>query len=383
MKTKFALATTFMIALIMIGCTGGDEDSLESKKAKLETYKTEKHDLEGKIIELEKEIRLEEGNPEIQFKPVRTQEIVLTTFKNPVVVQGLVESDENVIVSTEYGGKILSIGMEEGQSVNKGQVILSIDDDILQNQLTELRNELDLAEKTFIRQENLWNRNIGSELDYLQAKNRKDGLVNRIETLKSQISKYRITAPITGIVDEVFVNEGEILPMGSPVARVVNAKKVKITAEVSEKYIGKFKKGDSVKVNFPNLGKTLLSKIKAIGQVIDKDNRTFKMVLELKNGNGWLKPNLLAKITAYDLVVEKAVVVPTRILMKNGQQDYLYISDSSATDTLIRAKRVDVSLGFSGTGKSIVNEGLKAGDIVITEGFININDGDAIKIITE
>ena len=218
-------------------------------------------------------------------------------------------------------------------------------------------------------------------MEYLQAKNRKDGLEKRIETLNSQINKYRITAPITGVVDEVFVNEGEILRMGAPVARVVNAKKVKITAEVSEKYIGKFNKGDDVEVNFPSLDKTIDSHIKAIGQVIDKDNRTFKMVLELKNPNGWLKPNLLAKITAYDLVVDDAIVVPTRILMKNGKQNYLYVTNTM--DTVLQAKKVNVNLSFSGTVVSIVNEGLKEGDIVITEGFININDGDAVKVITE
>lgn len=377
---KGSIVLLLVVLLAACGASNNGGDDLESKKKELEESRKELADLKQKISKLEGEIeQLNGGESEEVLKPVRIETAQKSTYRHPVVIQGVVKSEGNIVVSAEASGTVLSVSVDEGQAVTKGQLIAKLDDEVLQNTLSELRKSYELAEVTFEKQENLWNKNIGSEIEYLQAKNRKESLEQQIETIKSRIGQTELRAPISGTVDELFVNEGELVSPGAPVVRLVDMRNVEITADVSERYLGVFSRGDSVEVYFPAVKDTLKGTIKAVGNVINSSNRTFKMLVRIPSGINWLKPNLLSKITAYDRVFRNSIVIPTRLLHYQEGNEYLYIAMQEGEAWM--AQKQPVELIESYPDFSIVKKGLEPGQQIITQGYSNISEGEKLEIV--
>jgi RND family efflux transporter MFP subunit len=267
--------------------------------------------------------------------------------------------------------------VDVGDHVEKGDVIVGIDDQTIRDQLEELNTAYELAEDTYQKRKNLWDKQIGSQIEYLQAKNRKEALEKQINTLRSNLAKYTIRTPIAGKVDDVMINQGEMVSPGLPVANVVNASKVKVVADVSERYVGKIREGDSVEVYFPAVDLGRVATIHAVGQVINKENRTFKIIVRLSNDQHVLKPNLLAKINIFDYTRKDALVIPTRLV--HFQQDSTYVFTANINDGDTVAQKVNVKLAYSSAEESLVDQGLAKGDLLIVEGHNRVSDGDKIK----
>lgn len=375
---------SLIIALVLVvaaACGGAEDDSLEGKKKQLDEYKSELAELKGKIKTLEQEIEEVEGPKEVKRKPVRVQEVQPTLYKHAVELQGVVESDQNVQVSAEANGRVLKMHVKEGQNVSKGQLLAKIDDEVLRNSLAELQTAYDLAQKVFAKQERLWNQEIGSEIDYLNAKNNKERLERQIATTRSRLSQTEVRSPINGKVDRVFVNEGEMISPGMPVARVVDVQNVEIMADVSERYLSSFQQGDTVDIVFPTLNRETKGIIKAFGNVINPANRTFSMVVDILEKQEWMKPNLLAKVKAYDRIVKEAIVVPTRILHTQSGQQYVYTIDT--TEDPVVAHKVKVEVGFTSTEQTLIDSGLVAGQPIIVEGHSNLSEGEPVTVVSE
>lgn len=280
------------------------------------------------------------GNDLIKAVTVFTPE--KQTFNKYIELQGKVTSKDNVIVPAESGGLIRSIAVTEGQTVAKGQTLAVLDQEIMSKNISELETALDLANQVFERQTRLWEQKIGSELQYLQAKNNKESLEKKLETLNSQKSKMIVKAPFSGIIDLVFAKNGELAGPGTPIARIVNLSKVEVMAEVPENYIGKIKKGDNVEVFFPSLNETRNATVQSISQVINPGNRTFNVEAALSNPGSKLKPNLLSNLKLIEYSSKEKFVVPTKLLQHNSTNDYLFVVDK---DNLV--KRVIVEKGVS------------------------------------
>lgn len=363
---------------LLIACSGG-EDSLEKKQDKLEKYRADLTALKGKIEKLEKDIAEGEGPKVESRKPVRVTLLEPTYYKHPVVLQGQVESDQNVVVSAETGGRVEQVLVQEGQTVTSGQLMIRTDSDILRNSLGELTTAYELASITYEKQERLWKQNIGSEIEYLSAKNNKERLERQIATTQSRIAQSEVRSPIAGKVEQVVVNAGEMLSPGAPVARVVNMSDIKIVAEASERYLGKFSKGDSVELDIAVLGRSIKGRIHSVGSVINPDNRSYRVVIQPLEMVELLKPNLLIKVTAYDLKKEGAIVVPSRVVHKDDNGSYVYIAVTDSNGT--QAKRMPITLGFESVREALVTEGLTGGEMLITDGHANISSGELLQII--
>lgn len=380
---NLTLSTALLALFFITGCSQGSDDSLESKRGQLEKYKEELAEITKNIETLEKEIieLSDSADIEIPSIAVRVEELKSSVFRHPIDLQGVVESEKNVVISPEVGGTISEVKLREGDKVVVGQVLATINADLIDKQIAEVKNAFDLANTTYERQKNLWEKNIGSELQYLQTKSQRDALEKQISTLQAQKSKYIIRSTIDGTVDEIFSNQGEIIGPGSPLARVVDSRNIKITADVSEKYLGKFKLNDTVSVQFPAVGKSTTGKVKAIGQVIHPGNRTFKLTISISNTENFYKPNLLAVIKAYDEIKENSLMVPTRLIELINGKNFLYVADINGIDTI--AKRIEILIGNSAKGETVVTSGLHGGEWIITEGYKSISEGDLLHIITE
>jgi len=345
---------------------------LAEKKKAMSTLKLEIEALEKSIAETDssavKDLRT----------AVKLEVIAPGELKNPFQLQGLVASDRNIMVSAEMGGTITRVFVKDGQAVSKGQTLATLDGSAMAAQMAELKKGYELAVTSFEKQEILWKQNIGTEMQYLQAKNRKESLEKSIATAQIQLGKFTLKAPISGVVDQLLKNEGEILGPGMPFARVVDASQIKIQADVSESYLQSIKKGDEVEIYYPSLKKKSKEKIFSVGNYIHPENRTFSVYI-LPSGNLQdLKPNLLALITAYDFVKSNVISVPTKLIRNDGNGDYV-LTAKKGTNGKMSVVKTPVEIEEKFSARSVIKSGLVAGDLLIVEGYQSVISGDEIK----
>ncbi len=370
-----------LLGLSMFAVACQEKNELEEKREALSEKKGEIQELKNEISELETEIAAldpEFAKANRRAALVSTKPVTQTDFKHFVEVRGEVQSDKNITLSAESMGMVASIPVEEGQQVQKGQVLVNINADVLRNNIAGVKTQLELANTVFQRQKNLWDQNIGTEVQFLEAKNRKESLERQLETLQSQLAQSVVRAPFSGTVEEIMVRQGEMASVGVPLVRLVSLEDMYIKADVSENYIGKLQKGDKVTVNFPSLNRTIETTLNSVGQVIDPNNRTFTIEARLPKENDLLKPNLLAVLKVKDFEKEKAIVVPTNLIQRDGQGEYVYVVVQKGE--IPQAQKKHITTGISYNNQTLVEKGLAADDVLIDLGFREVVDGMNLKI---
>lgn len=339
-KIYLVVAALFLVA----ACGKKADTALDVKRAELDSLEQELTKINEAISAVKAEITLLDTAARPNAIAVMAMEVAKGQFKNPFQVQGLVESDQNVLISPEVPGNLVKVFVKEGQKVSKGQIIASIDGSVASSQIGELENALSLAKINFEKQDKLWKQNIGSEMQYLTAKNQYENLQKSIGTAKSQLGKYTLRSPINGTVDEVMANAGELVGgmTSGPVARIVNLSDVKIKANVSERYLSQIKVGQTVKVKYPSLGVEFEEKVSAIGNVIDVNNRTFAVYVKPTKNASVLKPNLLALITAYDFVESDVISIPTKLVRNDGKNDFVYAIKEQGDKRIVEKRIIEI-----------------------------------------
>lgn len=315
--------------------------------------------------------------PLVVLKPVEVK-----TFIHKITVQGNVEAEEDILLSSEMGGLITSIKVKEGQMVTKGQVLATLDASVLASNLYELEAQLDQAKYMLSKQEELKKRGLGTEFELTSAATQVKSIEARIKSLKTQTGKSIIKAPFSGTIDKIYADNGEMAGPQVPILRLVNASSVDITADISEKHLAHLKIGTSVEVTFPNYKDTTLNiAITNIGNYIEPTNRTFRITSTIK-GNKLLLPNMLAELHVTDMKVDSAIVVPaTSILKAHDNSDFIYVARKEKMDTY-RVERMSIQLveKFNGDAYIVPSGSLKEGDFVITEGSRNVTDKEIVRI---
>ena len=373
---------TIVIALSILAasCSMQDGGSLEEKKSLLSEKEQELATLEGEINILKEEIsELDTASSTSQSVVTRVETMSLkrNAFNHYVELTGTVTSKQNIMISAEAGGRIEAIPAVEGQKVSKGQVLVRIENEAVANQLSEAQAAFELAKATYNKRKNLWDQNIGSEIEYLQAKTNYESTRSRLAQIQSQYDNTVIKSPIKGSVDDIRVNEGEFVNMGMPIVRVVDLENVEIEAELSEDYMTSVQKGDSVTVKIPAVGVSMKTPISFVSQVINPDNRSFKIKVNLNNREGLIKPNVLANIQIRDYRNEEALVVPSKVITKDLKGDFVYAAVQKG-DSLIAEKKY-IKKGRSAGAHTEIVEGLGEGDRIIVAGYNQVNNGETIS----
>ena len=361
-------------AVVIASCSTTKPDDENSKRVQLQQYKQELHNLKLKIKTLENELNL---NNKTEVVKVKVVELKTEPFIHSFDVTGKVEAIDDVKVNPESTGVITEVFVKEGQVVKRGTILAKLNTEILERSMDELNVQLELAKTNYDRQANLWKQNIGSEMQYLQAKNNKENLEKRIESLEAQLDLAEIKSPVSGVVDVVYQKKGNIGNPQMPFAKVVNISKIKIYADVSEFYLTKIKKGDVVDVSFPALNRKIKATINQIGNTIDPNNRTFRVRINLNNPDKMIKPNLVSIITLIDYKSENAISVPVLYIKDDLKGSYTYIVDKQNGKNT--AKKVYVKTGVTNNNIIEITDGLKAGMLVVSEGYNQIKEGTVIQ----
>ena len=386
MKNIFLLLT---LAILTISC-GGDSKSItatiENKDLKKIREKrneliTEQATIAGKLKIIDAAISKLDT---IKKYPLVTAFQVKTiNFNHFLELQGSVATKQNLILYPEFSGLLTKVYVKEGQKVSKGQLLATIDDGGLSEQVAQMEVQLSLAKTTFERQKRLWEQKIGSEIEFLQAKATYEGQENAVNQMKSQLAKTSVRAPFSGIIDDIITEQGTVVGAGvSQLLRIVNLDNMYIEAEVPEVYLSRIVPGKTVEVYFPVLGETLNTKVDQVSNFINPSNRTFKITILIKNKEKLIKPNLTAKIKINDYTNEQAVLIPQSIISENslGEQ-YIFIAQNINKDNEATAKKMIVKTGKTQGDFLEVLEGLASNDIIINEGARNVKDGQNVKIL--
>ncbi len=374
-KLKTGILMTLLMANISIleSCNKKSKDKNEA----LAQLKAEKTKIEADIKTLEAELGVTQNKAEERIITVAVSPLVRTKFERFVEAQGLVVSKNIVKITPSASGAITGLFVSEGQVVKKGQLVATLDNQIMKETISEIKNQLELATTLFNKQKNLWDQQIGTEVQYLTAKSNKESLEKRIMTMQTTMALSNVYAPISGTIEMVFQKQGEMGMPGMPIAQIVNVGDLKISAKVADTYIGTVKKGANVNVSFPDINKEIGARISLITGVVDPVSRTFGVEANIPNLGGSLKPNQLAVVKINDYTSPSALVVPQNIIQKTETGDIVYIVSELNGKKVAKSKTVKTGISFE--GKIEILEGLTAGDNIITQGYQELVDGTPIS----
>lgn len=388
MKKIISIVT---IAIVIVSCGGGSDASVADAIASndIETIRAKRIEITNQQKNLEKEVRLLDSiimvlDDNAKLPLVTTYQASVKKFDHYLELQGDVMTKQNVLVYPEMAGTLNRVYVKEGQKVSKGKILASIDDGGLSSSLAQMRTQAELAKTTFERQKRLWEQNIGSEIQYLQAKTQYEAQTSAVKQMESQVGKSTIRAPFSGIVDNVIKDQGTVVSPGpgSEIFRIVNLSDMYVEVEVPESYLNGIKKGKKAKVYFPVLGDTIVSAVRQTGNFINPNNRAFIIEVPVPNKSGSIKPNLTAKVSLNDYTNEEAILIPQGIISENsGGDQYLYVATKDGDDGVATVKRQIITTGLTQGRMVEVLSGVNSGDLLIDEGARTVKDGQNVKIL--
>jgi membrane fusion protein, multidrug efflux system len=363
---------SFLILSLIAACQPSAKDD---PAAKLAALKDQKAKIEAEIATLEQQL-MESGVIEKKLHTVALTEVKIDSFQHFIDLQGRVDADESVTVTSRMPGALTRVYIDNGDVVRKGQLLAEIDDGVMLKSLAELEGQRKVAEDLYNRQKALWDQNIGSEVQYIQAKNNKESLERSIATLKATWNQTRIYAPTSGTVDQVLLKQGQAIAPGVPLANIINLNKLKIKGEVTEAYASKVQKGDEVSVYFPDTGKELTTKVTYVSKSINPVNRTF--TVEAALGKGDFRANQIAVMKIVDYSNPSAIVIPVNLIQTAEDGDYVMIAEKTGKGNEAIIKKVKIHQGQNYSGYVEVLSGLKAGDLIVSTGFQDVNEGETV-----
>ncbi len=335
--------------------------------------------VEAKISKLENHMTAREQKTLV---PVSVKEIKPRSFNHYIITYGEVKAKKYALISPEMNGRIEKIHVSEGEYVEEGQLLVSLNTESIDKQINGIKSSLELAVKTFQKLDTLWKQNIGSEIDYLSAKNNKESLESQLASLKAQKRMSQISAPFNGVVNKIFPKVGELASPSMPVIEFVNLGRLTINADVSETYIGKINKGQMVELTFSALPEiNIKTPVRRVSKVINSASRTFEIEMEIDNPGEKIKPNIVSTIKLNDFSSDNAFVVPSLAVRKDVSGKYVYTVEQLDNKNIVTKKYVTTGLSYE--EKTMITQGLQKGEKVVVKGYHLVSSGVEINLVEQ
>ncbi len=378
-----------VLSLLLVACGSSENGSVSQtiESGDLEAIRSMKTNLtnqlngiETDLVALEAAIANLDTNENLPL--VTTFEVQPQVFNHYLDLQGNVKTRENVLLYPEMAGTLLTVKVKKGARVSKGQILAVIDNGGMSNQLSQLKTQAALAQTTFERQATLWEQKIGSEIQYLQSKAQAEAQANAVLQLEKVLAKAQITAPFSGVIDQVLKDPGTVVSPGngSEVFRLINLSNMYIEVDVPEGYLGAVTKGKKAGVYFPVLQDSVNAVVRETGNYINPNNRSFSAEIAVENPNGQIKPNLNARVHINDYTNENALLIPQSVISENAAgEQYAYVAELNNGEAI--AKRHIITTGKTQGDFVEITSGINAGDLIIKEGARSVKDAQAVKIL--
>ena len=374
-----------LIAFVAASCGNAKKDAtaeVTDKKVELEKLKKEQSNIGQEIKKLEEEIAKLDPNAaqDQNAKLVALTPIQSGSFEHFIELQGMVDARNIAYVAPPngQGGVVKALYVKQGQSVRKGQVLARLDDQLIRQQIEPLRVQLASAEDTYRRTKNLFDQGIGTYQQVLTAQTQVETLRKNIGIIQNQAALMTVTAPSSGVADQVNVRVGEMFvgatAQGAQI-RIVNTNDLKVVADVPENYLSRVKVGSNVEIVLPEENNRIINaKVTVVGKVINPSSRTFEIEANIPSAN--LKPNQLAKVRIKDYGDSDAITIPIATLQNDEKGKFVMVGVKE-NGKLIARKR-PITVGELNGDQLEVKSGLQEGDQLITEGFQGLYDGQLV-----
>ncbi len=379
------LITPLLVVIPLIfatqSCNDQRDDTPAEIRNRISEYQKEISDLNRKITLLEGQ--LSDMGEQVENRSgtmVTVTDIKTGPFDHYFRINGSLEAVREAMISPEINGQLKKIHVSKGQRVERGQPVARLNTSVLENNIEELKTNLNLARTVYKRQKSLWDQQIGSEIQYLEAKNAYESLRSRLGSLESQLEMAILHAPLSGIVDEIFLREGELAVPGSPVMQIVNLDRMYVNADVSETFLPKIDPANNVILRFPAFPEFEASvPVHRIGNVINPENRTFRLQLRIDNPGERFKPNMVASLNIKSFSEDDVIVIPTMLIKQDIQGHFVYTAQQNNNGTWV-AHRSYIERGADSEGRTMIKSGLKEGDLLIVQGHNQLTEGLIIVI---
>lgn len=383
---KIMLSSVLFAGMLLLSACGAKSDNkgstaLAQKKAELDKLKTQQQEVNTSILKLQEEIfKLDPASKPEKTKLVTIKPIEPISFVHYIDLQGNVAADDISYVAPRNGagGLVRSVFIKKGEYVKKGQQVLKLDDAVYLKNLKQAESQLSFAKDLYNRQKNLWDQNIGTEVQLISAKNNVTSLEDQIATIKEQWSMTNVYADASGTADIVNIRPGELFTGfagQTPQIAIVNNTNLKLKVQVPENYISKITNGSSMVVTFPDINKTYNTKISISGNYIDPNSRSFFVEAKLPADKN-IKPNQVAQVSIQDYSAANAITAPVNTLQTDEKGKFILVAANENGKLLARKKAVTTGQLY----KDIIEitSGLQQGDKVITEGYQGLYDGQLL-----
>jgi len=379
-----------LLITVIIGCNSSGSISIESLienndldelKKRKDEYVDAMNAMKLELNEINSGIAFLDENERLAL--VSKYEIKEQVFTSYIEAQANLKTRKNILILPEFQGTLEKIYVDEGQNVSKGKLLAEINDSGLKEQLDQLIIQRDFAKENYERIQRLWENNIGSEIQFLKSKSDFESIQKGVDQMRDMLSKTKIYAPFTGVVDEIIANQGSnLIPGITNILRLVNLEDVYAEAFVSEKYISSISNGTEAIVKIPLLNKEIKSEVTQTGNFIDPNNRTFRIEIPVDNSDRRIKQNLDAKIKINIYKKDNAVVIPLRIIREDAEgKNYIYLMDEDKKDDVYITRKAIIRIGNKSNTDAEVIEGLNFGEIIVLEGANLVEDVQRVKLI--
>jgi RND family efflux transporter MFP subunit len=343
-----------VVPFAWIGCSSGDASSKDDSTKAEPTYK---------IINVE------------------VHRIVPQPFAEYIRLTGVAKAHDDITISAEEPGRVTRVVVDRGTRVRRGQLLFKIDDRLLRSQIATAEAESAFAADAYERQKAVWDNKIGTELAYLERKNAAAVTAARLEGLRTRLDNTRLTSPIDGVLDARYVDEGEMVAMGTAIGRVLNSQMIKIEVGVPERFAGDVQLGGRVLIDFDVLkGMDFEGEIEFVGSAVDPGNRTFPIEIQFENPQGLIKPEMIANTRVVRHQYDAAIVVPEQAVRYTENGFVAYVAVETEAGTIAEERHVDV--GPSYADRIVIEKGLQAGDRLITRGHLQVAQGSHVEIVS-
>lgn len=372
--------TIFILSVVavLVSCSKGGGDKLSEKRAELTKLQAEEKTISASIKKIQAELDILDPKKDVEkVISVAVSPIATQNFKHFVEIQGRVDAKNNIFVSPQMGGAITNLYVKEGDYVKQGQVIATVDNSILKQSIQEIEVQMATAKVFYEKQKSLWDQKIGTEIQYIQAKSNVESLEKRMATLQTQTSMTKVVSPLSGFVDEVRMRAGEMAAPGLGIVRIVNSDNLKVVAQVADTYASTIKQGDIVNIKFPDLGKETTAKLTFVGQTVNAASRTFTVEASINKIDNQLKPNMTALMNINDQAKGNAIIINQNYIQHTEQGDIVYVAVAEGSKKVAHSRVVKTGITYNGDIE--ITSGLQAGDMLITQGYQDLVDGQAVS----
>jgi membrane fusion protein, multidrug efflux system len=402
-------------SIFLAACGGGAKDQKGAAgdlRKEIEKLKKDKGSIDAEIRKLEE--KLAKADPEAAkqiAKLIAVDTLRISDFQHYIELQGSVAADGVGYVAPKgQGGLVRAIYVKVGQKVGAGQIVAKLDDAMqrqgvaqaqqgiiaAQQQVGIAKTQLDLAQTTYERYQNLWKQGIGAEMQVVTAKANVDALASQLRAAQAQVGTVQaqvrqaqealnmtnVTAGVSGVVEQVNVRVGEMFTGMAPGGRepqimiVNNSKGLKAQVDVPDTYTAKVKKGDKVLIEIKETGKPAFeSAVNVVGAAIDPTKRSFNVEAKLPS-DGLIKANQTLVMKILDYEAKGAVAVSANVVQTDDKSKYVYVMEKKGDKWIARKKVVIPGETFGGLTE--IKSGLTGGDIIISEGYQTVYDGQTV-----